>query len=210
MRGTSRALLTAAVVGLAGGVAAEAAAQVCIGFPTARGQGAVAVTANFPTGGNDFGAEAGYHSNPGFAVFGGVNVHSPDEGDNVTSFGGGAAFSLPEVLPQLPTGLYTCPVVSVAVATGGGPDDANVTSVPVGVGFGTILPLGQTMTLSPYAIPQFRWKSSGGDSDTDWLISGGAVLVGFLGPRLYAGVTVNRVFIADADSVLGLKFGVTF
>jgi hypothetical protein len=204
-----RKSLFAAVVTLSMGVwsASEAGAQVCIGFPTARGQLAAALVANFPTGGNEFGAEVGYHTSPGVAFFGGINFFDPDAGERATSFGGGAAFSLPEWRALLPTGLYACPAASVVVTTG---DGDNAVSVPLGFGFGTILPLGETMTLSPYVVPQLRWLSIGDDSSTDFLLSGGAIVMGFLGPRVYAGATVNRLFVDGSRSVLGLKAGLTF
>jgi hypothetical protein len=201
-------LVTAAAAGL---VAVEnGAAQVCIGFPTARGQAAAAAMATFPTGGNDFGIEAGYHMPQGTAVFGGARLSTPDVGNNSTTFGAGAAFAIPEWrLALMPTGLYSCPVVSATVTTGAGLED-NIVSVPVGLGLATILPLGQTMTLSPYAVPQFRWSTVGGETATEWLVSGGAILVGFLGPRVYAGATVNRIFLEGAESVFGVKVGLVF
>jgi hypothetical protein len=187
----------------------EAASQVCIGFPTARGQAAAALTAGFPTGGNDIGIEAGYHAPAAYSVFGGITLRRPDEGDAVTSFGAGAAFSIPELRAALPIGLFSCPVVSLVVAQqpGGG---GNVISVPVGLGLGTIVPIGPTMTLSPYATPQIRFTDIGGTRGSEFLVSGGAILVGFAGPRIYAGGTVNRVFLDQARSVFGLKLGYIF
>jgi hypothetical protein len=187
----------------------EAASQVCIGFPTARGQAAAAATVGFPTGGSDIGIEAGYHAPAAYAVFGGVTVSRPDVGDNVTSFGAGAAFSVPELRAALPIGLFSCPVVSVVVAQGAGGGD-NVISIPVGLGLGTIVPIGPTMTLSPYATPQIRFTDVAGNRGSEFFISGGAILLGFAGPRIYAGGTVNRVFVDQARSVFGLKVGYIF
>jgi hypothetical protein len=195
---------------LASAPAAEAAAQVCIGFPTARGQTAAAATVGFPAGGRELGVEAGHHAPAGYSVFGGVTRSRPDAGDGVTSIGGGAAFSVPELRAALPLGLFSCPVVSVAVASGAGPDGGNVVSVPVGLGLGTIVPLGPTMTLSPYAVPQLRWRRARDETSANLLVGGGAILVGFAGPRLYLGGTVNRVFVEEAASIFGLKIGLIF
>jgi hypothetical protein len=200
--------LAAAVTLLA--TANEAASQVCIGFPTARGQTAAALTLGFPAGGNDIGVEVGHHRQGGVSAFGGVTLSRPDEGDGVTSIGAGAAFSVPELRAALPVGLFSCPVVSVAVATGGGAGADNVVSVPLGLGLGTIVPLGPTMTLSPYAVPQIRWRSEGGETRTDPLVEAGAILVGFAGPRIYVGGTINRIFVEEAASVFGIKAGLIF
>jgi hypothetical protein len=199
--------LTATV--LVGASPVVASAQVCIGFPTAAGQGAVAATVGFPSGATDFGVEVGYHLQWGVAAFGGASVSSVTRGDNVTSFGGGAAFAIPELRAALPVGLFSCPVISFNVATGAGLDE-NVVTLPIGLGLGTILPLGASLTLSPYIVPQLRWTLAGGDTGPDWIATGGAVLMGFLGPRIYAGATVNRIFIEGARSVLGVKAGITF
>jgi hypothetical protein len=209
MKSRYRLILTAVAASLLAS-AMEGAAQVCIGMPAARGQAAAAVTATFPAGANELGAEAGYHTHPGLAVFGGFNLYRPDEGDNVTSLGVGAAYSLPELRAALPANIYSCPVASLAWARGGGDSAADVVSVPMGIGFATILPIGTTMTLSPYVIPELRLRFVDGDRSANRSVSAGAILLGFLGPRPYAGVTMNRVFIEGGESVLGLKVGLVF
>jgi hypothetical protein len=198
-----------AILALAVGTAGQLAAQVCVGFPTAQGQGALAVTAGFPTGANDIGVEANYRMDWGLSMFGGFNAHRATGGARTTSYGAGAAFSIPELRAALPVGLFACPTVNVTLTTGSALAD-DVIAVPVGLGLGTIVPVGPTLTLSPYLIPEFRWSTAGGASDSNWGMSGGALLLGFLGPRIYTGVTFDRVFLQGQQAVFGVKAGWIF
>lgn len=207
---TRKGLLSGFIVCLLGLLSAGAvAAQVCVGFPTAAGQGAVAATAGFPSGASDFGAEASYRMDRPLSIFGGFNLHRPRAGEGTTSYGAGAAFTVPELRAALPIGIFACPTVNLAVTTGTALEE-NVVAVPVGLGVGTIVGLGPTMSLSPYLVPEFRWTFVGEGSTTNWGLSGGAILLGFMGPRIYAGATFDRIFLEGAQAIFGAKLGFVF
>lgn len=204
-------LVRSAVVGAVVGAfslfsAAEADAQVCVGFPTSNGQMAAAFTANFPTGGNTIGGEFNYNFDAPLSAFLGLGYTDPDVGDAVTSVGGGVAFDFAPLTNALPAGISACPTASVVVAD---VDDTGVLVIPVGVGFGTTLPLGETgLSLSPYVVPQARFVTGLDDASTRFQLSGGALVN--ITPSIYAGATVNRIFVEGTDSEFGLKIGVVF
>jgi hypothetical protein len=209
MNGAKRCAIAGFAVGALGLFSAtDGDAQVCVGFPTGGGQMAAAVTANFPTGGNMFGGEFNYNFQGPLSAFLGLVYTDPDIGDSRTSVGGGVAFELPALTAALPGGISGCPTVSVVAADVG---DTNFLTIPVGVGFGTTLALGEAgLSLSPYVVPQARIRT-GSDIDTDvsFLLSGGALVN--ITPSIYAGGTVNRVFIDTGnDSEFGLVVGVVF
>jgi hypothetical protein len=198
---------TVAAVGLAFVLAApaDADAQVCIGFPTTGGQMAAAFTANFPTGGNTFGGEFNYNFPGPGSVFAGIATQSPENEETRTSVGGGASFELAALTAALPAGISACPVLAVSATFQG---DDTWTSFPIGVGFGATLPLGEAgLSLSPYVVPQFVIRT-GDNSSNDFFLEGGALLN--ITPSIYAGATVNRLFIDGQKSELGLKIGVVF
>jgi hypothetical protein len=192
--------------------AADADAQVCVGFPAANGQMAAAFAANFPTGGNMVGGEFNYNFNAPMSAFVGLyhNGTNLDTESSNTSAGGGVAFDFAPLTNALPAGISACPTASVVAAN---VQDLGVLSVPVGVGFGTTMALGETgFSLSPYVIPQVRFMAGGNLDDVDttarFLLSGGALVN--LTPSIYAGATVNRLFVEGIDSEFGLKIGVVF
>jgi hypothetical protein len=205
MRKTARYALVGAVVGtfgLAGATQSEA--QVCVGFPNAAGQLAVGLTTSFPTGGNTFGAEAGYNFAGPLSAFAGLTVDTRGD-DDVTGLGGGIAFEVPAIGALLPAGIQACPTVSIRFT------DIDVTdayAVPIGVGLGTTLGLEGALSLSPYVIPQLALLRGPDDDDSFFMLDAGA-LVGFAG-NFYAGAQVNRSFRQGGDSVFGIKVGVTF
>lgn len=206
MKQLAKYALVSAVVGAFSLVSAtESEAQVCVGFPTAGGQMAAAFVANFPTGGNMLGGEVNWNLTGPLAAFVGVTYNDPDTGDSYTSLGGGVAFDFPALTAALPAGISACPTVSVVAADVG---DTEVLSIPVGVGFGTTLALGEAgLSLSPYVVPQVRFVTGDG-GDTRFMLSGGALVN--ITPSIYAGATINRIFVEGEDSLFGLKIGVVF
>jgi hypothetical protein len=189
--------------------ASESEAQICVGFPTTGGQMAAALSANFPTGGNMVGGEFNYNFAAPLGAFVGVTYNNPDAGDATTSLGGGVAFDFPVLTQALPAGIVACPTAAVIVAN---VEDTGLLSIPLGVGFGTTLALGEGgLSLSPYVVPQLRIRTGGEgvETTTGFLLSGGALIN--ITPSIYAGATVNRVFVeAGDDSLFGLNIGVTF
>lgn len=183
--------------------ATEGVAQSCIGFGNGPGQVAVALTTSFPTGGNTFGAEAGYNFAP-LSAYAGFSVDTSGENDR-TAAGGGVALEVPGLAAALPIPVQACPTAAIRF------DNIDVTdaySIPIGLGLGTTLGV-EGLSLSPYVIPQLSiFRGAGGARDNIFLLEAGA-LVG-LPANFYAGVQINRLFREEADSVLGLKAGVTF
>jgi hypothetical protein len=208
MKQVAKYALVGAVVGafsLLG--ATQSQAQACIGFPNTAGQVAVGVTSSFPTGGNTFGAEAGYNFAGPLAAFVGFGIFSPDaEGaSDITSLGGGVAFDLPALAAVLPAGLQTCPTASFVF------DDLDQTdaySIPIGVGFGTSLGIGDGLAFNPYVIPQLNLYRSPDSNSSDFLLELGGLVT--IGNTFYAGATVNRFFVENAESVFGIKLGARF
>jgi hypothetical protein len=202
-------LSVAVLAALAFATPTQSQAQVCVGYPTSPGQFALAVNANFPTGGNQFGVNGNYNMAGPASFYAGIMHDDREVGPSVTSIGGGVALQVPALTEALPAGVSACPTAAINVATAEGLD--NIISIPVGIGFGTTVGIGETLTLSPWVIPQFRFTLATDDIDasTDWLLSGGVLLGGFLGP-LYAGATVNHIFVEGTDSVLGFTVGMTF
>jgi len=162
------------------------------------------LTTSFPTGGNTFGAEAGYNFAGPLSTFAGFTIDTSGA-DDVTGIGGGVAFEVPAIAAMLPVGIQACPTASIRFAN---IDATDAYSVPVGLGLATTLGLDGALSLSPYVIPQVAFLRGDGDNDTFFMLDAGA-LVG-LGGNFYAGAQINRAFRQTADSVFGLKIGATF
>jgi hypothetical protein len=188
--------------------AAPASAQVCAGMPTAPGQTSIGARASFPTGGTQFGIEAGRNWNNPLGVFVNLNLLMPedDNEDNVAVIGGGFAYEVGDFIPAVPAWLSICPLVAVAVTTG----DATRFDIPVGVGFGTRI-AANGFEILPFVIPQFvitRVSVDGvtfSDNNFDIGFGGYAKFSG-----VYGGVTLNRVFMDETDTAITFHAGLVF
>lgn len=105
-----------------------------------------------------------------------------------------------------------CPAVGVQYNVLEG---VRMRSVPLGVGVGKTLPLGegQKSTFTAYAMPQFIWASLSADeldaseSDTYFGIGAGATVgVG----QLVFGASLGKIFEEGADAVFGIHVGFVF
>lgn len=186
-----------------------AAAQVCAGFPIRDGQGSLSALANFPSGFDQYGVEGAYNFTGPLAVNGGF-IYSTANGEHLNTFRAGAALDISNMMATMLPGLSICPNVRADFTSQDGTD---VVEVPIGLGLGATLPLGdQSMTLTPYVIPALVWSHFnddvlGSDSETNFGIRGGADL-NF--DRFFLGGTVEWVNVEGSDAVFGVRAGIKF
>jgi hypothetical protein len=190
-------------------VAGSASAQVCAGFPTTDGQGTIGALANFPSGFDQYGAEASYNLTGPLAVNAGF-IYSKDGDEHLNTFRGGLAFEINSFIGNMLPGISICPNVRADYSS---QDGVTVWQVPIGLGFGASLPVGSPdMTLTPYVIPALVWQrfdAGGGldDTETEFGIRGGADL-NF--DRFFLGGMVEWVNNTGSDAVFGVRAGIKF
>ncbi|HET7228619.1 MAG TPA: hypothetical protein VFJ16_01320 [Longimicrobium sp.] len=204
MKKTTFALAALAAVAFSG----TASAQVCAGFPTRDGQGSLHALANFPSGFDQYGGEVSYNLAGPLAVNGGF-IYSTADGEHLNTFRAGAALDISSYTGGMLPGISICPNVRADFSS---QDDVDLVQVPIGLGLGATLPLGdRELTLTPYAIPALYWTriSGGGDSvsETDFGIRGGAD-VNF--DRFFLGGMVEWVNVEGQDAVFGVRAGIKF
>ena len=209
MKKTTCGFLAAAALAVAGG----ASAQVCAGFPTRDNQGEIHGLANFPPNVDVFGAEGSFNFNGPLSLSGGV-LFASDDDDDQTTFRAGAAFDLTPRTGGILPGFSVCPNVRADFVS---EDNVDVQQIPIGLGLGATLPLGdQSMTLTPFVIPALVIThfsvddpilGSASDTETDLGIRGGADL-NF--DRFFLGGTVEWIDNPGADVVFGVRAGIKF
>lgn len=205
MKKTTFAMAALAAVALTG----TASAQVCAGFPIHDGQGSLHALANFPSGFDQYGAEAAYNLAGPLAVNGGF-IYSTGDGEHLNTFRAGASFDISSATSTLLPGISVCPNVRADFSSQDGTD---FIEVPIGLGLGATVPLGdQSMTLTPYVIPALVWShfsddTVGDGSDTNFGVRGGADL-NF--DRFFLGGTVEWVNVEGADALFGVRAGIKF
>ena len=183
------------VVGLSVLLAAPAAAQF-IGMPTwnsPKGGTGIIVSGDFGMpddadgGGSAFGARASVGFSR-FTLYGGVTSWTPDGGDAVTSFGGGATIRL--------IGGSLVPVAVNLIAGGATANDVgtsgNLTSAVAGAGVSASLPI-PGFSLEPYINLLSRWTITDADTESGFGATFGAnVTMGLFGAHLaYETMTVS-------------------
>lgn len=188
--------------------AGPVAAQICSGYPTARGQTSIGARAAFPEGATQIGIEASRNWMNPLGVFANLNLLMPDaEGaDNVPVIGLGFAYEVTDMIPVVPAWLSVCPVAAVTIEAG----DATGITIPLGVGFGTSIGLTENLDINPFIIPQFVLTRVTTDNvtvtDNDFGFGAGAH-VRFGG--VYAGVTLGKVFVTGSDLTVAFQGGIT-
>jgi hypothetical protein len=206
---TGRTTMIAAAGALALALtAAPAAAQICSEYPTARGQTSIGLRASFPDGGTSIGVEASRNWMNPLGVFANLNLVMPDnEGDRYTVGGLGFAYEVGDFIPAVPAWLSVCPTAAVTVEAG----DATRFSLPLGLGFGTVIGTPEGFTIQPYVMPQFVMTRVSLDdvtlTDHNFGIGAG-VFAKFGG--VYGGVTLGRLMAADEDVTIAFRGGLTF
>lgn len=214
----TRVSLLAAAAALT--IAGSASAQICAGFPTMDGQFSLAGVANFPDNIDEFGVEGSYNLAGPLALNAGyLNSSGSDEADegSANTFIGGVSFDITSLIGTTPAAISLCPTAQFQYTTfsgDSGDDDVSFQAIPVGLGFGTSLPLGVASSLQPYIIPQVVFgRFSGGGASTDWenefgLRGGVNVTFG----QFFVGADVNKLFIDEdeggSDAVFGVKAGI--
>jgi hypothetical protein len=211
-------LLTAAAV-LALLTPAVAAAQACIGVPTTGGQFALAGEVAFPENATSYGADITADLVGPLSLGAGFAITKLDDIDeNVTTFGGQAAYELPGV------SVSACPVVGAEYSTWSdtflaGSVDISQLVIPVGLGIGTILQAGSSTDILLFAVPQFLHirttiEASDGVDSIDETESdnefGAEAGVRFVFGSIFAGGGVFMTSIEDDDPTFNLGLGVVF
>lgn len=188
--------------------AGTAHAQVCNGFPTMDRQFSIAGVANFPEDIDEFGAEASYNLAGPLGLNASYLHASADGGGSANTFVGGASFDVTSLIGPAPAVVSLCPTASFAYSDLG--DDFTVYSLPIGLGFGTSLPMSGTTSLQPYVVPQIVFgKVKVGDVSSDWEndfgLRGGANLT--FG-QFFVGGEVNTLFADETNTTFGVKAGI--
>jgi hypothetical protein len=204
--------LAAAVAALV--VAGSAAAQVCAGFPTTDGQGTIGALVNFPTGLDQYGAEASYNFAGPLAVDAGF-LRSNGGEDHLSTFRGGVALELPAFAGNFRSTGSICPSVRADYTS---EDDFTIWQVPIGLGVGASVPLGSSgVHLALHIIPAVVWSRVHVDAfsgfeettidDTNFGVRGGAALSY---NRFYLGVISEWMDVPESDAVVGVRAGIRF
>jgi hypothetical protein len=218
-----RGLLSLTCAAVLVAVPAQADAQACLGNPARPAQVAVVGGADFPDEAKTYGVTATYLAQGGLALYGRYSLTEFDVSgvNSANSVGGGLAFDLaPRFFPTL-AGASICGVAGLDYGFwdqtfAGIKAEVAGLSVPLGLGFGTVLPLGDGMaTVTPYVVPQWVFSrttlkvagSSESETDDYFGLMGGATL-GF--GKLLVGGSVSRVFETDAKTVFGVRAGFVF
>jgi hypothetical protein len=187
-------------------MAGPAAAQVCSGYPTARGQTSIGARAAFPDGATNIGIEASRNWMNPLGVFANLNLIMPEEEgeDNIPAIGVGLAYEVTDMIPVVPAWLSVCPVAAVTLELG---DNTGIT-VPLGIGFGTSIGLTENLDINPFVIPQFVLTRIATDDITvtehDFGFGAGAHLR-FGG--VYAGVTLGKILATGRDLTIAFQGG---
>jgi hypothetical protein len=189
---------------------AQGDAQVCAGYSAMPGAFSAGANLSSPPGGTAFGLEASANYSGPLASFASFNLVRPEgEGARESILGAGLAYEVTEFVPVIPTWLSVCPSAAVSISSIEG--TTNFT-VPLGVGFGTTLPLVAGIDLMPFVMPQFVITRVAIDDiavrDHNFGIGFGA-LAGI--GNVYAGVTAGKQFVDAAEDIdIALRAGLRF
>lgn len=184
---------------------ADAAAQLCAGFPTNRDQGTIEALGQFADGGESYGARASFHGGSA-AMFGGVDFSDAgigDDGAELYSFGLAVG-----TRSETDLRFSSCGVAQIRYSES---DGASLLQLPVGIGLATDTATGPGSLASVYAIPAVYYSrvDLGGltDDSFDAGVLGGVVLTL---DRVFLGGTVEHVFEDGAEPVFGIRAGIRF
>jgi hypothetical protein len=201
------AFAAAAAVAAAG----TAQAQVCAGFPIHDNQGTISARADFPSGADQYGVEGAFNFTGPLSLNAGyVRTSISNGGGSLDTFRAGAALDISSYTAGMLPGVSVCPNVRADFTS---QDQTNLYEIPVGLGLGVNVPLGDpTMTLTPYVIPaivfsRFTDPTLGNFNETDFGVRGGAD-VNF--DRFYLGGQVEWVNTTGSKAVFGVRGGIKF
>jgi len=192
-------------------LAAEAAAQACIGFPQGS-RGALYAEFGFPENASSYTLAGMVSSRDGGLFFQGgfgITAFDVEQAENLKAVSGGMAFEIASLAPEW----SVCPL---AAATYAWVEDLNSLTVPFGVGIGTTVQLGAggDAALTPFAVPQFLYARLSFDdvddsAESDVFVGLGAGATVSVGSFLFGG-QVSKVFEEDEDAVFSLVAGVAW
>ncbi len=210
-----RSLFAVALASLLVLFATPAIAQVCLGIPMTMGQTAVGLTASFPENANAFGIDGRHKLTDQLVLGAGYTLGTYDEdafgGEDIPSshtisVSGAYEFLVPTA-PEGPQ-LGLCPNVGAQYTTW---DELTMYAVPVGVGVGTALELGQgSAVLAPYVNPSLVFgKAKLDEAESDWENDFGFTLgANVIVTNLHFGAAFSK--IGDGDGVFGVRAGMIF
>jgi len=210
---TARRLFASALGLMLALLAAPLSAQLCAGLPMGKGQTAVGLTAGFPENATSVGVDGRYKPTDDALIGLSYSLTSIDDdaGDDIPSqhtFGVRAGYSFTAPLAVEGPQLGICPNAGVRYTDW---EEINVYAIPLGVGCGTAVDLGDGSTrLSPYVNPSLVFSKLDADgAESDWEndvgITAGANLIV---TNLFFGALFTKV--GDADGVFGLQGGLVF
>jgi hypothetical protein len=200
----------AMATGLAFAATSQADAQVCVGYSAMPGSFSAGANLSTPAGGNILGLEASANYASPLASFATFSLVRPaDEGTRESIIGAGLSYEITDFVPAIPTWLSVCPTAGLTI---GSSDGVTNFQVPLGVGFGTSIPIAAGFDVMPFVIPQFVLTRFAVDDitvgDHNFGIGFGA-LAGF--GNVYAGVTAGKQFTDAAQDIdLSLRAGMRF
>ncbi len=199
------------------GVVGSAGAQVCAGYPTAERQFSIGANAQFVDEselGDILGVEASYNVQGPLSVFGGLTVvDGQDVIDDVNIYSAGLAYEFVTPRTAEAPSISLCPQLSFSYGTIDGLGSG--LNVPLGFGFGTTLPAGTGVDISPFVVPQLIFSrfeadedlgfgDDGTDTSTDAGVYGG-VNVSFR--NFWVGGSITHVLARNSDTQFGIRVG---
>jgi hypothetical protein len=208
-----RRIIVLAVVAGSVAVAGKAAAQTCMAFPVREQQLALAGNLGFlDNNTRSYGGALGYNLPGQATVSGGVSVVKPDGGGDTDGFtvGGNFGYEL-----SSSGGMSACPIAGFHYRNWAGQgfgDDENSWTIPIGLGLGTSMPLGNgnanRMILN--AFPHFQYISSregpGDDRETGNEFGLNLNLV-LHNAQIFGGAGVGFTTLENVDPAFTLSFG---
>jgi hypothetical protein len=184
-------------------------AQAWRGVPLDSLELGVGLNAAFPESSDMYGAEVFKHL--GLLTVGGEYALTTFEGEDVSSahkIGVNAALGL-GLAPLDDLGIRLSPVAGAAYNTW---DDVSWIEVPVGPAVSLRLPVGDGLSIVPFAIPQFVWSRFSADDETGESQSESNSDFGFTAG---GNLVVNNLFfggsyrkVGDFDGTVGINVGI--
>lgn len=200
---------TMAAIAVLAATAAPALGQACLGIPAGNGQFALGPTASFMEGAKSYGADFQANLDGAVSIGAGYALTDVDEVDtNGNTLTGAASYELAA------GSLSVCPTVGVEYMWfSEGDGSVSNTTFPVGIGIGKSFSAGESLSITPYAMPQYLHMRAtaefGGVSATESANEFGGTLGLQLGTdRIYGGGGLSMTTIDESEPVyfVGLGF----
>ncbi|MGH7129515.1 MAG: hypothetical protein ACREIV_13175 [Planctomycetaceae bacterium] len=198
---------TMAAIAVLAATAAPALGQACLGIPAGNGQFALGPTASFMENAKSYGGDFQANLDGAVSIGAGYALTDIDEVDaNGNTLSGSAAYELAA------GSVSVCPTAGVEY-TWFSEGDVSATTFPVGIGIGKSFSAGESLSITPYVMPQYLHMRStaefGGVSATVSENEFGGLLGLQLGTdRIYGGGGLSMTTIDESEPVyfVGLGF----